>query len=182
VVGAQYGVDVGELRSVFFEGAWHEVIVGRLAIEETLAKAIDELRWPMTVEDFLRSWFEADYLVDHEVVDAVRRWEGEGARLVLVTNQEHRRARFLEERLATLLPIGGMAYSGAVGVMKKDPAFYPVACERLGIDRDDGTVVFVDDRVENVGAARRHGWAAVHFTKDGDWRSEIDAALAAQNP
>jgi hypothetical protein len=44
---------------------------------------------------------------------------GDSADLVLATNQEHRRAHYLDQRLRTLLPISGMAYSGAVGYMKE---------------------------------------------------------------
>jgi len=117
--------------------------------------------------------------VDEEVAEAVRSWADDGARIVLVTNQEHRRARFLEEHLGASLPISAMAYSAALGYVKAEPAFFPAACRRLGIDENDDTVVFVDDSRENVGAARRFGWTAVPFLRDGDWRAEIDAALTA---
>jgi putative hydrolase of the HAD superfamily len=177
VVSARYDVDAAQLQSIFFARAWADVIVGRTAIEPALAAALEELRWPMTAEVLLTCWFEADSVVDQEVVGAARSWADDGARIVLVTNQEHRRARFLAERLGASLPISAMAYSAALGCVKTDPAFFPAACRLAGIDEHDDSVVFVDDAPENVGAARRFGWTAVHFRPDDDWRTEIDTAL-----
>jgi putative hydrolase of the HAD superfamily len=176
-VTARDGVDTGHLQSIFFTRAWADVIVGRTAIEPALAVALEELGWPMSAEDLLSCWFEADSVVDQEVAEAARSWAGDGARIVLVTNQEHRRAHFLEERLGATLPISAMAYSAALGYVKADPAFFAAAGQRLGIDESDDTVVFVDVSRENVEAARRCGWTAVHFLREGDWRAQIDTAL-----
>jgi putative hydrolase of the HAD superfamily len=179
VVAARYGVDAALLQSTFFARAWDDVIVGRAAIEPALAAALEELAWPMSTEDLLACWFEADSVVDPEVAEAARSWADDGARIVLVTNQEHRRARFLQERLGASLPISAMAYSAALGHVKTNTAFFPAACRRLGIDDNDDAVVFVDDALENVEAARRFGWTAVHFVADEDWHTEIDTALTA---
>jgi putative hydrolase of the HAD superfamily len=180
VLEERYAVDAGRLRSAFFERTWPEVIVGRRPVEPALAAAIGELGWPMTVEDLLACWFEADFTVDNEVVDVVRAEADAGVRLVLVTNQEHRRARFLEERLGSLIPISGIAYSAAIGFVKEDPRFFPVASEQLGISGGGGRVVFVDDSPVNVAAARGYGWSDVHFTREGSWRDDIMSALASR--
>jgi putative hydrolase of the HAD superfamily len=177
-LAARFSVDAGELDPVFFQSAWPEVILGRRPIVPALAQAIEDLGWTMTVEDLLGCWFEADFVVDGDVVEAARTWAADGARLVLVTNQEHRRARFLGDRLGALMPIEGLVYSAAVGVMKSDPAFFPIASDRLGIDGDGTKVVFVDDSADNVEAARRHGGTAVHFRRTSDWRTEVSAALS----
>lgn len=176
VVADRFGVDPGPLRRLFFARQWPDVVVGRTAVEPALGRALDELGWTMTVEELLGCWFEADFAVDLDVVDAVRVWADDGARLVLVTNQEHRRARYLEERLGALIPLTGMAYSAGLGRLKEDPAFYPAASARLGLG--GAPVVLVDDAPANVEAARRHGWAAVGFTRDGDWRAAVGAALS----
>jgi putative hydrolase of the HAD superfamily len=174
----RFGVDPDALRSSFFQRFWPEIIVGRAAIEPALATAITDLGWTMTADALLECWFEADLVVDDDVADAARAWSADGARIVLVTNQEHRRAAFLRQRLRTVLPPSDMAYSAAIGFMKKDPEFFPLASDQLGIDRQDKAVVFVDDTLENVAAARRHGWFAIHFTKAPGWRDEISAALS----
>lgn len=49
-----------------------------------------------------------------------------------------------------------------VGAMKPSDAIYRSAVQRVGLD--PGEVFFMDDRQENVDAARRCGLDAVHFT------------------
>jgi putative hydrolase of the HAD superfamily len=132
MLSTRYGVDAGGLDATFFQERWPRIIIGDMAIEPALAGVIDELGWTMTVEQLLDCWFEADYSVDHEVVEAARTWAAAGARLVLATNQEHRRAHYLDQRPRTLLPISGLAYSGALGYMKEHPPFFVKACHLLG--------------------------------------------------
>ena len=174
----RYGLDPTLLDEAFFQSSWSEVIVGREPVEPALARALLELGWDIDVESVLSCWFEADFEVDHEVVRAVIGWADSGVRVVLATNQEVRRARYLELNLGAVLPIEGIAYSGAVGALKSNPAFYPAADHLLGIDSSTSSVVFVDDSLENLGAAEGHGWHGIHFRKQSDWRSQIGAALA----
>ena len=61
--------------------------------------------------------------------------------------------------------------------MKSDPVFSDQAERRLGVVGLGQAVVFLDDTMRNVEAATRHGWKAVHFTKDKDWQYEVGAAL-----
>ena len=172
-----YGVDPTLLDGAFFARSWSDVIVGREAIEPALERALVELGWEVDVEELLRCWFESDFELDHQVVDAAAGWIESGITVVLVSNQEVRRARYLEQHLAASLRIDGFASSGALGVVKSDVAFYPAAEDLLGIDA--GTrVVFVDDTLANVAAAKQHGWHGIHFVKTGRWQSEVDAALA----
>ena len=129
-----YGVDPSRLDAVFFQRSWSAVVVGREPVEAALARALAELDWDIDVEALLQTWSATDLEIDHDVVRAVDGWATSGVRLVIVTNQEVRRARFLERVLTGILPIDGMAFSGALGTVKSDPAFYPAAERSLGID------------------------------------------------
>jgi putative hydrolase of the HAD superfamily len=173
----QFGVDADLLDQAYFRRAWREVIVGRDPIETTLGAAMRGLGWDIGVEDALSCWFEADFVVDPEVVEAANHWSRRGIRVVLATNQEIRRARYLEQRLATLIPLGGIACSGVLGLLKDDPAFYAQAERQLGIAPDRTSVVFVDDTEGNVEAARRHGWKSLLFSRDSDWRQSAERAI-----
>jgi putative hydrolase of the HAD superfamily len=175
----RYGVEPALLDDVFFQRSWPEVLVGREPIEPALARALAELGWKIDVETVLRCWFEADFEIDDEVVRAANEWAASGIRVALATNQEARRAAFLELSLRPVLPFEGMVFSGALGVLKNDVAFYSAAEYWLGIDVHRHRVVFVDDSLQNVEAATRHGWNAVHFNKQVDWRAQIDSALAS---
>jgi putative hydrolase of the HAD superfamily len=173
----QFGVDADLLDQAYFRRSWPEVIVGRQAVETTLAAAMQDLGWDIGVEDALRCWLEADFVVDPEVVEAANHWSRDGIRVVLATNQEIRRARYLEQRLATLFPLSGMACSGAIGILKGDPAFYAASERQLEIAPDRTSVVFLDDTQSNVEAAGRHGWKSLLFSRESDWRQGVERAI-----
>lgn len=66
-----------------------------------------------------------------------------------------------------------LVFSSDLGLMKPDPLVYRAADERLG--RAPSEVVFFDDRLENVAAARAHGWRA-HVWTGGDAAAAVLAA------
>jgi HAD superfamily hydrolase (TIGR01509 family) len=63
--------------------------------------------------------------------------------------------------------------SAAVGLMKPDPAIFRLACERFGHAPAD--LLFVDDGLKNVEAARGEGWDAHHFTDPAALRPALEA-------
>jgi HAD superfamily hydrolase (TIGR01509 family) len=173
----RFGVDAGRLDGTLFADAWNDVIIGARDVEAALSEALHELGWDMGVDAALQCWFEEDFAVEPAVLAAATAWSELGIPLALVSNQEPRRARFLQKRLEALLPVSGVAFSGDLGVVKSDPRFYERAERRLGVVGFGHRVVFLDDTMRNVEAATRHGWKAVHFTRDEDWRSDVAAAL-----
>jgi FMN phosphatase YigB (HAD superfamily) len=173
----RFAVDAGHLDETLFAAAWADVITGKRSVESALNEALQELGWGMGVDAALQCWFEEDFVTAPAVMAAATAWSQLGIPLALVSNQEPRRARFIEDRLAPLLPLDGVAFSGDLGVVKGDPAFYHRAERRLGVVGRGRSVVFLDDTLSNVETAAQHGWTAIHFTKDGDWRTKVVASL-----
>jgi HAD superfamily hydrolase (TIGR01509 family) len=130
----------------------------------------------MGVEAALQCWFEEDFVVDPMVLAAATQWSGLGVPLALVSNQEPRRARYLEQRLTPLLPPFGTAFSGDIGAVKGERGFYSRAERHLGLE-PGAPVVFLDDTPANVEVASAHGWTGIHFTPGGQWRNEVAVAL-----
>ena len=62
------------------------------------------LRWDIDVDEALHCWFEADFVPNGDVVKWASDYARRGVSIAIATNQEHRRAKFLKERLAALLP------------------------------------------------------------------------------
>ncbi len=58
-------------------------------------------------------------------------------------------------------PVRDVVVSGAVGLVKPDPAIYALACRRFGVA--PAQALFIDDRADNVAAARAFGMAAHQF-------------------
>ena len=175
-VADRFGLDPSELRRSFFDRWWPEVIMGRVSIEKALESVIAEESWPVSVDALLECWFEEDFCPDTEFVSAARSWSEQGARLALVTNQEHRRAAYVHARLGELLPLDQMVYSAGIGHVKSEPEFYVMATRMLELVKGSQPIVFVDDAIVHVGVARRAGWIAVHF-EAGSWPGRMEAAL-----
>ena len=103
------------------------------------------------------------------VLESVRKMRARGIRVLLTTNQEHRRARYLMDGMKLGEEVDGIVYSAALGFRKPAPEFFALAAERAGAAPADLTLV--DDSLPNVEAARRAGWQAVHWT-GGEQRLE----------
>lgn len=63
--------------------------------------------------------------------------------------------------------------SGEEKLLKPDPAIYHMAEQRFGYA--PGELLFADDRLENVEAARRCGWQAHHFTDAETFAKDLRA-------
>jgi glucose-1-phosphatase len=68
-----------------------------------------------------------------------------------------------------------IVYSHEVGMSKPDPRIYQLACDSLGVPAAE--MVFLDDLVENVTAARQAGLHAVLFEDTGQAIADIQALL-----
>lgn len=77
----------------------------------------------------------------------------------LGTNQEHHRGRFMRETLGFDETLFGVAvYSCEIGLAKPDPAYFEKAVAMIGAAPE--TVLFIDDKQENVDGARTAGLVA----------------------
>jgi putative hydrolase of the HAD superfamily len=105
------------------------------------------------------------------LVESLRR---AGYGVHLGTNQERERGEHMREALGYDELFDVSCYSHALGVAKPDPRFFTEAA-RL-IDAAPADVLFVDDTVANVEAARLTGMAAVRWCLD-DGHAMLRAAL-----
>lgn len=172
----RYKVEPEELNAGFFRPHWDSIVTGKQPLLPVLEQALDGLQWPMSPRELVRFWFEADFAVRHDVIDAVNCWVHAGAHAVLLTNQEEMRATFLWDRLSGILAVDAMVYSGHLGMTKEREEFFATASTLLEM-LPGTTVVFVDDDAVNVHAARAHGWRGLRFSEACDWRDMIESAL-----
>ncbi len=156
----RFGISPTELHAEFFAQSWSDVIVGRLDVETALGEALTRLGSSASSEAVLDYWFEADFFVVESTVDLARRAIDAGIAVVLATNQEHRRAAYLQHRFGAMFALNDVYYSAGLGFQKHEPAFFTLATQRLDVPPED--IVFVDDHLHNVHEARRAGWSAVH--------------------
>ena len=97
------------------------------------------------------------------VRDAFRRAR-EHVPVHVLSNTDPVHVAHILERFPWIGEADGLVLSYEVELLKPDPLFYEAALARTGLD--PATVVFVDDRRENVLAAREAGMGAVHVPDD----------------
>jgi putative hydrolase of the HAD superfamily len=69
-----------------------------------------------------------------------------------------------------------VVYSHEEGMMKPDPRFYAIVCDRLGVRAEE--TLFVDDTQMCVDGARRVGMTAVRYVDNAQAMAELQARLA----
>lgn len=177
-VTARFGIERIQLREAFFEPSWDDIVNGRRSVEDGLGTALKDIGATVDVESVLSCWFDADFTPFDDAFELAHRAAQAGHRVVLATNQEHRRAEYLRQRIGERVPLDAVFYSADIGYSKHDRRFFEVASERLGLaPAQRSTVIFVDDAPENVEVARSVGWSAVHAPADQPWCHEVEQLL-----
>ena len=168
---ADLGLDPQLLQARFFAPHWRDVMFGRADLHERLAPVLAEIAPHLTSHALAEYWFARDANLDHGLLaDLARRRDG-GLALHLATVQEHHRARYLWETLGFRERFDAIHYSADYGCGKPDPAFYQAVAARTGLAAGD--LLLIDDRADNVDAARACGWGAVLW----DGRRRLDDLL-----
>lgn len=165
----------GVLGQAFFKASWRDVVIGKMDLLPALRAALAPVAPKVNAEALIAYWFARDARVMTEVLDDVRTARAHGLRVYLTTNQEHLRAQYLMQDMGLAAHVDGMVYSAAVGCKKPELAFYRAA-EKVAGDAGQ-SLLLVDDRTENIDAARAAGWQAVHW----DASQRLDAILDACN-
>ncbi|MGR9277564.1 HAD family hydrolase [Rhizobium leguminosarum] len=156
------GLRVDLLQQEFFQTHWRDIIVGREALEPRLASVLAKIAPHLSAETLIDYWFENDSRLDRNLLEELAALRQSGITLLLATNQEHRRARYLMEQIGLDAHFDDIIYSAALGHSKPSPDFFRLATERAGVL--PGEIAFIDDMAENIEAARQFGWNAAQWT------------------
>lgn len=159
---ADFGLDPEAFnRFVFHSGRIRPVVRGEGDLLAVVAEWLASQGAQVEAEDFLRYWFQQDALPDPEVVAWCMDAPG---RRVIGTNNEARRARFIEGPMGFAARVERVFASGRMGVAKPDAAFFAAIEDWSGVA--PGRILLVDDLAGNVAGAHRRGWHAFHFNDE----------------
>ncbi len=151
----------GFTDTVFAEG-FNDIITGRTDLRDRVHDWANKVDYAPGADALLAYWFEHDALPDPDVglmMDALCEL---GVRQVIVTNNEIRRARYIEREMGFGTRVERVFASGRMGVRKPDPAYFAHVTDVLDVEPE--RVLLIDDHPDNVAAAAACGWQAFHFT------------------
>lgn len=170
ILEREHGLDL-EATAGFFQGPFKDCLLGRADLIEAIEPFLREWRWPGSVEDCLRVWFEADSVVNGEILSLVAALRAAGLGCYVGSTQEPRRAAYLEEVLGFDGLFDHLFFSCRVGASKPDPAFFQHMRGRVGASETE--MLFVDDEEPNVVGARLCGWNAELYSWGDDMLGRI---------
>ena len=157
---SDYGIGPETTRT-FFQTRFVSCLRGEADLVEELPPYLEEWGWPDSADEFVRIWFEVESTPIHDVLAFVTGLRVRGLRCHIASNQERHRARYLAETMGFRELFDSLHFSCDLGVVKPDLAYYGGIEAALG--RGGSDLLFIDDNVRNVEAARTTGWRAVHF-------------------
>ena len=156
------GVSAERLREGFFRPHFGDVIHGRAGLIERLTPVLATLAPKLSVETFVKYWFEQDSHLAYPLLEELAELRAHGLPLHLATVQEHRRADYLWRILGLREHFDVMHYAADLGFAKPAAEFFVKVEARCGFQATD--IFFIDDRPDNVDAARARGWNAALWT------------------
>lgn len=166
-VCAACGITPQQLRE-FFRTDWPDCVEGRRDTALALAPWLERWGAACDAETFIAAWHREDAALNRPLLSRLAAWRGAGARLLLATNQDHRRADYLWNTLGLGEGFDGMVHSAAVGARKPSVAFWQAVADRIG-DHAPEDVVVIDDNAANLAGAAPFEWRTHHFTGNRDF-------------
>ena len=132
-------------------------MVGEVDLFEVLGPMLLEWNWSGSEQDFADTWMRSCADADPDVLALISDLDNRGVRCYAATNQDHRRADYLDV-LDWMGVFEGRFYSCRLGFRKPQPEYYDHILDHAGSRPDE--MLFVDDKLENVQGARACGWHA----------------------
>ena len=155
---ADLGLSRAALAEHFFAVHWDDLVMGRANLHERLAPVLAQIAPHLTSQKLAAYWFAKDAIVDQQLLEDLADMRASGVALHLATVQEHLRADYLWTILGFRERFDALHYAADLGCGKPDPAFFARVGERTGLA--PGEMLLIDDKAENVEAAREAGWDA----------------------
>ncbi|UOT03061.1 HAD family phosphatase [Rhodococcus opacus] len=122
------------------------------------------------LETFGEQWFDG-ITVNTAMAAALRGLKAHGLRVGVLSNNVVEWERFWRPIIEPAGPLDALVDSCLVGARKPDPQIFAIAEKTAGVDA--GQCILIDDLEQNVLAARKSGWRAVHFRTDAQASSEL---------
>jgi putative hydrolase of the HAD superfamily len=163
-----FEADLGQSLSSFqhhvFGGDFDDIMTGRVDLRDRVASWTNAVGFADGPDALLAYWFAKDSLPDPAMLRLMQIMSQRGVRQVITTNNEARRARYIEDEMGYGARVERVFASGRIGLRKPDPAYFRHVSDCLKVEPE--SVLLVDDVEENVKQAAALGWKSFLFKTD----------------
>jgi len=161
-----FEADTGQSRELFedfiFGRDLDAILTGRQDLRDRVDAWAKSVGYAPGPDALLEYWFEKDARLDPMTLGLMDRVAQKGLRQVLTTNNENRRATYIENDLGFGNRVEHIFASGRMGVAKPDTEYFRTVSATLKVEANE--ILFIDDLAENISAANAFGWQTMHFT------------------
>jgi putative hydrolase of the HAD superfamily len=170
-----YGLSLQQLEDQVFDSKTAQLAtLGKISEESHWNSICDTLNVPVdNREDFQTAFWQGDQL-DRDLIDFLGSLRP-ALKTGLLSNAWSNARQALTEKHQCRDVFDVYLFSCEVGLAKPDPAIYKLILERLGVKAREA--IFLDDNVQNVGAAAKLGIHAIRFLNHTQALQDIQALL-----
>jgi putative hydrolase of the HAD superfamily len=162
---AKHNITQDDFRQ-FFRDSYDLAMLGQVDLLEILPPFLEAWKWNGTVEEFAHAWFQSCANPEPAGLEIVQSLRNYGIPCYAVSNQDNRRAAFLDSMSWLMESFNLCFYSCRLGVRKPSCEYFHMVQGEIAVAPQ--SILFVDDRIENVEAARGCGWVAEHCNGPAD--------------
>ncbi len=145
------------------ERYWH-------AVAEGVGKPLDDNTLGALIAADNELWTQPN----QPMIDWAAALQAAGVRTGILSNLGDAMEAGVRARFAWLRGFDHLTFSHRLGTAKPDLAIYCHAAEGLGVD--PARVLFIDDRADNIEAARKAGMQAIQYTDHADFERAMHHA------
>jgi putative hydrolase of the HAD superfamily len=163
-----FEADLGQSHALFqrhvFDREYDDVITGRVDLRDRVASWATAVGFADGPDALLAYWFAKDNLPDPAMLDLMQIMAAHRIRQVIMTNNETRRARYIEDEMGYAARVEHVFASGRIGLRKPDPAYFRHVSDWLRVAPE--SILLIDDVEANVRQAAALGWKSFLFNAD----------------
>ncbi len=162
-------------RDIFqgYTGDWADFDRGLLEVPELVRRIAARTGLPAQAVRAVVDAVPAELQPIAETVALLRRLHAQGRRLHFLSNMPAPYADHLEREHDFIGCFESGVFSARVRQIKPEPGIFATAARRF--DAEPAQLLFIDDVADNVDAARRAGWQALHFNDAADCEARLRA-------
>jgi putative hydrolase of the HAD superfamily len=163
-----FEVDIGmpfaSFRSHIVSDDFDSVLTGRVDLRDRVESWTKSVGFAAGPDALLDYWFAKDSLPNPAMLALMQVAAQRGVRQVIATNNDQRRARYIENEMGYGARVERVFASGRMGIRKPDPAYFQQIANWLDLAPD--SILLVDDLKRNVDQAAAQGWRSFLFNHD----------------
>ena len=163
----------------FFNGVFNDCLVGKANLRAVLPAYLSKWGWKSSLEDFIQTWLQTEHIVDERLMATVQALRQKGIICCLATSQEHNRAAYMKMEMGFQDLFDHLFFSCEIGWQKPAPGFYAHIEKTLAIKKE--MILFWDDSLKNVAAARERGWHAEQYTGFEEFENAVRRYVSMKN-